>query len=91
MQGADDYFTLSSQGVTHFWEGQADFCGLEQFERDYFVYTQLMKLRMFRLFRSWKAFRVCVCDTQQSAWNSYGYGMVTELLTHPGVHFRAVV
>ena len=58
VQGTDDYYTMSSKGVTHFWDGQADFSGLEQFERDYFLYTQLMKLNMFRQFRLWKTFKV---------------------------------
>lgn len=51
---------MSSKGVAHFWDGAADFVGLDQFERDYFVYSQLMKLRMFRQFRLWKAFKVGV-------------------------------
>jgi hypothetical protein len=57
-QGLDNYYTMSSKGCTHFWEGQADFSGLEQFERDYFLYTQLMRLRMFRQFKLWKTFKV---------------------------------
>ncbi len=58
VQGTSDYYTMSSQGITHFWDGQADFCPLEQFERDYFLYSQLMKLKLFRMFRMWKAFKV---------------------------------
>lgn len=49
---------MSSKGVAHFWDGVSEFVGLDQFERDYFLYTQLMRLRMFRQFKLWKAFRV---------------------------------
>ncbi|KAJ9522808.1 hypothetical protein QJQ45_019796, partial [Haematococcus lacustris] len=57
IKGASDYYTISSKGVTHFWDSQAEFTSLEHFERDYFLYTQLMRLRMFRQFKMWKAFK----------------------------------
>lgn len=49
---------MSSQGVTHFWDESTDFQPLESFERDYFLYAQTMRLRLFRLFRMWKCFKV---------------------------------
>lgn len=58
VQGLPHYHTMSSQGVTSFHEGHMEFVSLEQFERDYFLYRQLSRLRMFRLFREWKAFRI---------------------------------
>jgi hypothetical protein len=57
-QGNTDYYTMSSQGVTYFWDDCTDFQPLESFERDYFLYAQTMRLRMFRQFRMWKAFKV---------------------------------
>ena len=49
---------MSSNGVTHFMDGQMDFATLDQFERDYFLFTQMMKLQLFKHFRMWKAFKV---------------------------------
>jgi dynein heavy chain len=72
-QGLDNYYTMSSKGCTHFWEAQADFSGLEQFERDYFLYTQLMRLRMFRQFRLWKAFKVRHISGTRALMDSYLY------------------
>lgn len=61
---------MSSQGVTHFLEDSSDFQPLDSFERDYFLFAQTKRLRLFRQFRMWKAFKVglvyyfaclCVC------------------------------
>jgi len=58
LQGTTDYYTMSSQGVTHFLQDSTDFQPLESFERDYFLYAQTMRLRLFRQFRIWKSFKV---------------------------------
>eukprot|EP00983_Pelagomonas_calceolata_P007133 232434-Pelagomonas_calceolata.AAC.5 len=71
-RGATDYYTMSSQGVTHFWQDCTEFQPLESFERDYFLYAQTMRLRLFRQFRMWKAFKVSIAnemDTEAAlAW-----------------------
>jgi dynein heavy chain len=48
---------MSCKGVTQFAEGNMEFSTLDQFERDYFLFTQLMKLRIFKSFRLWKALK----------------------------------
>ncbi|KAK9815239.1 hypothetical protein WJX72_000483 [[Myrmecia] bisecta] len=50
------YFTMSAAGVTHFQRDLADFTPLDQFEREYFLYTRLVRLPLFRQFRLWKCF-----------------------------------
>lgn len=52
------YYTMSAKGVTHHVDGCADFTSLDQFERDYFLYRHLLRLRMFAQYRLWKAFKV---------------------------------
>ncbi|EFJ52773.1 dynein heavy chain 3 [Volvox carteri f. nagariensis] len=54
----DDYYTVSAQGVTHFLAGVGDFVTLEQFEREYYLYRQLLRFRMFSQYRLWKSFRL---------------------------------
>ena len=49
---------MSGKGVTHFCDGETNFHSLEGFERDYFLFSKLMNLRLFRQFRLWKAFKV---------------------------------
>lgn len=40
-----DYYTMSRAGVTHFLNGETDFITLSQWEREYFLYTRMMKVR----------------------------------------------
>ena len=49
---------MSGKGVTHFCDGETNFHSLEGFERDYFLFSKLMNLRLFRQFKLWKAFKV---------------------------------
>ncbi|KAI4873222.1 hypothetical protein NFI96_025127 [Prochilodus magdalenae] len=53
-----DYYTISSQGVTHYCEGQVDFLPLERWEQEYRYHRRLLRIPAFALFRKWKAFRV---------------------------------
>ena len=57
-QGQANFYTMSGKGVTHFRDGEADFSSLESFEREYFQFTKMMRLRLFRQYRMWKAFKV---------------------------------
>eukprot|EP00198_Chlamydomonas_reinhardtii_P006936 XP_001696272.1 dynein heavy chain 3 [Chlamydomonas reinhardtii] len=54
----NNYYTMSVKGVTHFAEGSGEFITLEQFEREYFLYRQLLRFRTFVQFRLWKAFKI---------------------------------
>ncbi|XP_072525800.1 dynein axonemal heavy chain 6 [Salminus brasiliensis] len=53
-----DYYTISTQGVTHYCEGQVDFLPLERWEQEYHYHRRLLRIPAFALFRKWKAFRV---------------------------------
>lgn len=50
--------------MTHFAEGSGEFITLEQFEREYFLYRQLLRFRTFVQFRLWKAFKVSAAATR---------------------------
>ena len=51
-----NYYTMSRAGVTHFFQTETDFTSLDQWEREYFLFTKMMDIPFFRRFRMWKAF-----------------------------------
>jgi len=51
-----NYYTMSRAGVTHFFKAETDFTSLDQWEREYFLFTKMMEIPFFRRFRMWKAF-----------------------------------
>ena len=51
-----NYYTMSRAGVTHFYHTDTDFTSLDQWEREYFLYTKMMEIPFFKKFRMWKAF-----------------------------------
>ena len=51
-----NYYTMSRAGVIHFYENDADFISLNQWEREYFIFTKIMEVPFFRKFRMWKTF-----------------------------------
>ncbi|XP_076873752.1 dynein axonemal heavy chain 6 isoform X2 [Brachyhypopomus gauderio] len=53
-----EFYTVSTQGVTHYGGGWADFVPLEQWEREYRLHRQLLRIPFFALFRKRKAFCV---------------------------------
>jgi dynein axonemal heavy chain len=53
-----NYFTMSRSGVTQFCNSVTDFTSLEQWEREYFLYSKIMQIEFFRKYRAWKAFFV---------------------------------
>ncbi len=55
---SDDFFTLSSFGVTHFQNGKPDFTELEQWKREHYLFNALIKINVFRKYRLWKTFKV---------------------------------
>jgi dynein heavy chain len=55
----DNYFTLSEAGVTHFQGGQAgstEFTSLDQYEREYYLYSMITEIPFFKKYRAWKSF-----------------------------------
>ncbi|GAX73618.1 hypothetical protein CEUSTIGMA_g1069.t1 [Chlamydomonas eustigma] len=58
IKGLSDYYTMSGKGITHFVDGSADFNSLEGFERDFFLFSKLMRFKLFRTFRLWKSFKM---------------------------------
>ena len=53
-----DYYTISSEGVTHVRDNEAEFTALERWEKEYRDYKRLVKIPTFANFRMWKAFVV---------------------------------
>jgi len=54
-----DYYTMSVHGVTHFVDGSnADFTTLDQWEREFQLFSAMMRLNVFSQFRKWKGFSV---------------------------------
>jgi len=47
---------MSRAGVTHFFHNETDFTSLDQWEREYFLFTKMMKIDFFENFRIWKGF-----------------------------------
>lgn len=54
-----DFCTMSARGVTHYVAGaSADFTTLEQWEREYQLFSAITTLGVFRKYRAWKGFSV---------------------------------
>ncbi|EDO31800.1 predicted protein [Nematostella vectensis] len=53
-----DYSTISTEGVTHVRDNEAEFTSLERWEKEYVDYKRLVKIPTFANFRMWKAFVV---------------------------------
>ncbi|KAG1666391.1 hypothetical protein FOA52_006500, partial [Chlamydomonas sp. UWO 241] len=49
--GLPHYYTMSSSGVTALHDGAMEFVSLDAFERDYILFTRLMRLRVYKSFR----------------------------------------
>ncbi|KAL2609521.1 hypothetical protein R1flu_028094 [Riccia fluitans] len=52
------YYTISSQGVTLFRDGDAEFTPLDQWERGYRSYKCIINLNVFRQYKYWKSWKV---------------------------------
>ena len=50
------FYTMSAAGVTHFIDGQAEFTPLDQWEREFHLYNQIITLNVFRQYKIWKNF-----------------------------------
>jgi dynein heavy chain len=53
---SSNYYTMSRAGVTHFNGNNTNFTPLDQWEREYFLYSKIMKIEFFTQFRAWKSF-----------------------------------
>ena len=53
-----NYYTMSKKGITHFYENNIDFTPLEQWKREYYLYTKMMNISFFNTFQQWKGFFV---------------------------------
>ena len=51
-----DYLTLSRAGVTHFMLADSTFTPFAVWEREYFIFHQIRKIRFFHIYRQWKSF-----------------------------------
>ena len=54
----NDYFTMSSHGVTHFVDGIPDFTPLLRWRREYEVFVRLRRIPVLGKYRFWKPFKV---------------------------------
>ncbi|CAG9317056.1 unnamed protein product [Blepharisma stoltei] len=52
----NEYFTISSRGITHFSHGDISFLTLEEWEREYLMYQKLKKIAFFKQYKLWKDF-----------------------------------
>jgi dynein heavy chain len=69
-----NYYTMSRAGVTHFYQTDTDFTSLDQWEREYFLYTKMMEVPFFKKFRMWKAFsfwRKLIRRTKSNKYRKY--------------------
>jgi dynein heavy chain len=49
---------LSSFGVSHFINGKPEFAELEQWKREHYLFNAIVKIPVFRQYRTWKTYKV---------------------------------
>eukprot|EP01052_Picozoa_sp_SAG31_P002974 SAG31_NODE_109_length_24587_cov_111.480848_5_plen_455_part_00 len=54
----DSFFTVSSSGVTLFERGKAEFTQLDQWQREYYLFNEMLQIRCFKTYRFWKTWKV---------------------------------
>ncbi len=94
----NNYYTLSSKGLTHFYEldgtTQVLFTPLDQWQREYYLYTSMMKIPFFKRFRIWKCFRMwkkCIKPDKTKLCNKIMNGnlfILNKYLTKPLIEIR---
>lgn len=52
----DNYYTMSSKGVTHFQNGQASYVSLDKWIQEHDNYQKILDLTFFKQYRTWKSF-----------------------------------
>jgi dynein heavy chain len=58
IKNSDNYYTISSEGVTHVSNNEAEFTPLKRWAKEYEDYKKMIKIKTFQKFRIWKAFAV---------------------------------
>ena len=53
----EDYYTLSTTGITHFLGTSSDFTPLAQWEREYLLFNKMRRKKFFAQYRMWKNFK----------------------------------
>lgn len=51
----DYFFTISGSGVTLYDHGTAEFTALDQWQREYYLFNEILRIRTFKVYRIWKA------------------------------------
>ena len=54
----NDYFTISSMGITHYCNGDISITALDDWVREYGLYFQLLTIPLFSQHRMWKSYTV---------------------------------
>jgi hypothetical protein len=42
----EDYYTMSRAGITHFCKGESEFTSLDNWEREFFLFNMIRKVRL---------------------------------------------
>jgi hypothetical protein len=53
----DHFFTLSASGVTQFDKGKADFTQLDQWQREYYLFNEILQIKCFKSYLYWKIWK----------------------------------
>ncbi|XP_028414460.1 dynein heavy chain 6, axonemal-like [Dendronephthya gigantea] len=58
IKNSDNYYTISSEGVTHVSNNEAEFTPLKRWAKEFEDYKKIIQIKTFEKFRIWKAFAV---------------------------------
>lgn len=56
LGGANEYMTISSRGIVHTIDSEETFITLDEWEREYKIYSKLKRIKFFEHYRLWKNF-----------------------------------
>ena len=54
----ESFFTVSSSGVTKFDSGKAEFTQLDQWQREYYLFNEILQIKCFKTYRFWKTWKI---------------------------------
>ena len=66
-----NYYTMSRAGVTHFYHTETDFTSLDQWEREYFLYTKMMEIPFFKKFSFYNLMFIYI--SQEKCYTEFEY------------------
>ncbi|CAG9464970.1 unnamed protein product [Pedinophyceae sp. YPF-701] len=84
------FYTLSAHGVTHMLDGEAEFQTLDQFERQFHLYRRVSRLRIFRLYKLWKAFAMWLSYIRRKKTRLAIHRLESSLFTLSPLHQKAL-